>query len=214
MSSEFRAPQLASQTGGLPSAVKWAQLLLADRLQSGDIALDATTGNGHDTLFLSRCIGPTGHVYGMDLQAPAIVETHRRLIEAGLTEANFTLIHAGHETMLTHVRPEHHGQIAGIMFNLGYLPGSDKTVITRTETTLTAIQAALQLLKPGGLLTIAVYPGHEGGAQEQSAITAWAAALPPRAWEVQHLRPVNRSASPPECWVIWKNPLAQTTLPQ
>ncbi|SKB05845.1 Putative rRNA methylase [Prosthecobacter debontii] len=208
MQNQAPSPRLASQTGGLPSAVKWAQLLLADRLQPGDIALDATTGNGHDTLFLSLCIGPTGHVYGLDLQAAAIAETQRRLTEAGLTSEQFTLIHAGHETMLDHVKPEHQGKVAGIMFNLGYLPGSDKTVITRTETTLAAIQAALTLLKPGGLLTLAVYPGHEGGAQEQAAITAWASALPPRAWEVQHLRPVNRSASPPECWVVWKNPLS------
>jgi hypothetical protein len=106
--------------------------------------------------------------------------------------------------MAEHVPPVRHGQVAGIMFNLGYLPGSDKSVITLTETTLRALSVALDLLAPRGLLTLAVYPGHEGGAQEQQAITQWAAGLSPRHYEVQLLRPINRSASPPECWVVWK----------
>lgn len=197
-------PRIASATGGLPSAVRWAQLLLEDRLSPGAVVLDATCGNGHDTLFLARLAGESGHVYAMDLQAAAVTETRRRLLEAGVPESSFTVIHAGHETMKDNVPAAHHGQVAGIMFNLGYLPGSDKTVITQTETTLHAVQAALDLLRPGGLLTIAVYPGHEGGAHEQRSLAEWAAALPPRSYEVQHLRPVNRSASPPECWVIWK----------
>lgn len=205
MEIQSRSPQLASPSGGLPSAVKWAQLLMTDRLQAGDVVLDATAGNGHDTLFLARLVGPSGHAYAMDVQEAAVTETHRRLLEAGLSEDNFTVIHAGHETMKEKVSPEHQGKIAGIMFNLGYLPGSDKTVITQTGTTLTAVNAALDLLRPGGLLTIAVYPGHEGGAQEQRELSQWAAALSPKAYEVQHLRPVNRSASPPECWVIWKS---------
>jgi hypothetical protein len=204
METTVRNPQLASQTGGLPSAVRWAQLLLADRLAPGDIAMDATAGNGHDTLFLARCVGLEGHVYGMDVQDAAVTETRRRLSEAGIAESAFTVVRAGHETMDATVHPEHRRKLAGIMFNLGYLPGSDKTVITRTETTLLAVNAAVELLKPGGLLTIAVYPGHEGGAQEQKALAEWAASLPPRSYEVQHLRPVNRSASPPECWVVWK----------
>lgn len=199
-----RNPQLASHSGGLPSAVGWAQLLMADRLNAGDIALDATAGNGHDTLFLTRCVGPTGHVYAMDVQGAAIAETRRRLHEAGIEESRITLVTSGHETMQQAVLPDHHYRLAGIMFNLGYLPGSDKSVITRTETTLAAVNSALGLLKSGGLLTIAVYPGHEGGAQELAALAEWATALSPRAFEVQNLRPVNRSASPPECWVVWK----------
>jgi len=99
---------------------------------------------------------------------------------------------------------ELHGQIAAIMFNLGYLPGSDKTCITRTETTLAALQQAVELVRPGGIVTLAVYPGHEGGAEESREIAKWAAQLDPRRFEVQHLRPVNRSAAPPELWLIWR----------
>ncbi len=192
-------PYLASPTGGLPSSVRWAQLMLKDRLQPGDIAVDATMGNGHDTLFLTQCVTPGGHVYAFDVQAAALEETRKR-VPAELA----TLFHAGHETLRAHLPAELHGRVSAVMFNLGYLPGADKALITRTETTMIAVAEALEVLKPGGLLTIAVYPGHEGGAEEGRSITAWAAGLEPRRYEVQHLRPVNRTASPPELWMVWK----------
>lgn len=193
------SPQLASATGGLPSSVRWAQLMLKDRLRPGDIAVDATMGNGHDTLFLTQCVAPGGHVYAFDVQAAALEQTRLR-VPAEMT----TLIHSGHETLRAHLPPEIHGKISAVMFNLGYLPGADKALITRTETTMVAVREALDLLRPGGLLTIAVYPGHEGGADEGRHIAAWAGELDSRRYEVQHLRPVNRAAAPPELWVAWK----------
>lgn len=202
MNDPFPKPRLSSSTGGLPSAVGWAQLLMQDRLHPGDAVLDATAGNGHDTLFLARLVGGTGHVWAFDVQGTAVLETRRRLGEAGVLQA--TVLHAGHETMREHVPVEFHGRLRGIMFNLGYLPGSDKSVITHTATTLSALTAAIELLAPGGLLTVAVYPGHEGGADEQRAITEWAAALSSSSYEVQLLRPINHSASPPECWAVWR----------
>lgn len=202
MSDSFPKPMLASSTGGLPSAVGWAQLLMQDRLRSGDTALDATAGNGHDTLFLARLVGETGHVWAFDVQEAAVLESRRRLSESGARHA--AVIHAGHETMSHHVPVEFHGRLRGIMFNLGYLPGSDKSVITQTKTTLSALTSAIEMLAPGGLLTVAVYPGHEGGADEQCAITEWAAGLTSSSYEVQLIRPINRSASPPECWAVWK----------
>jgi predicted methyltransferase len=195
-------PRLASSTGGLPSAVGWAQLLMADRLKKGDAAIDATAGNGHDTLFLSRLVGDSGYIWAFDLQEAAVAETKRRLSEAGISMVH--VIHAGHETMRDHLPAGWHGKINAIMFNLGYLPGSDKTVITQTTTTLQALAVALEMLAPSGLLTVAVYPGHEGGSDEQRAITEWASALSSRAFEVQIFRPINRQANPPECWVVWK----------
>lgn len=192
-------PRLASATGGLPSSVRWAQLMLQDRLRPGDVAVDATMGNGHDTLFLTQCVAPGGRVFAFDVQAAALEETRKR-VPAEMT----TLIHSGHETMQAHVPAELHGHVSAVMFNLGYLPGADKALITRTETTMVAVRQALELLKAGGLLTIAVYPGHEGGAEEGRHIAEWAGGLDARRFEVQHLRPVNRAASPPELWVVWK----------
>ncbi len=202
MSESLPKANLASSTGGLPSAVGWAQLMMQDRLRPGDAVVDATAGNGHDTLFLARLVGEAGRVWAFDVQAAAVQESRRRLDEAGVHNA--TVIHAGHETMSTHVPVAFHGRLSGIMFNLGYLPGSDKSVITRTETTITALISAVEILAPGGLLTLAVYPGHSGGADELRAITEWASALSPSGNEVQVIRPINRSASPPECWIVWK----------
>ncbi|MCA1962617.1 MAG: methyltransferase domain-containing protein [Prosthecobacter sp.] len=195
-------PRLSSPTGGLPSAVRWAHLLMEDRLRPGDAVVDGTAGNGHDTLFLARWVGPEGRVWAFDVQEAAVRETRRRLAEQGITHAE--VIHAGHEEMAAHVPAVWHGRLAGIMFNLGYLPGSDKKVTTQVQTTLRALDAALTLLAKGGLMTIAVYPGHEDGAREQAAVEAWAAGLCPRAFEVQRICPINRSASPPECWAVWK----------
>lgn len=202
MTDTSQPPRLASSCGGLPSAVRWAHLLMEDRVRPGDAVIDATAGNGHDTLFLARLVGEAGRVWAFDVQEAAVLETRRRLTEAGV--ANATVIHSGHETMREQVPAEWHGRLNAIMFNLGYLPGSDKSIITLTETTLSAITTALDLLKPGGLLTIAVYPGHDGGNDEQRAIGEWAAALSPKTFEAQLLRPINRSASPPECWAVWK----------
>jgi predicted methyltransferase len=190
---------LASPNGGLPSSVLWAQLMLKDRLQPGDIAIDATMGNGHDTLFLTQCVAPGGRVFAFDVQETALIETRKR-VPAEMT----TLIHSGHETMRTLVPNELHGKISAVMFNLGYLPGTDKALITRTETTMVAVREALALLKPSGILTVVVYPGHEGGADEGRHIAEWAATLDARRYEVQHLRPVNRAAAPPELWMVWK----------
>lgn len=193
------SPHLASPNGGLPSSVLWAQLILKDRLRPGDVVVDATMGNGHDALFLTECVAPGGHVFAFDVQETALVETRKR-VPAEMT----TLIHAGHETMRANLPAELHGKFSAMMFNLGYLPGTDKTLITRTETTMIAVSEALELLKPGGLLTVVVYPGHEGGADESRTIAEWAAALNSRRFEVQHLRPINRAASPPELWIVWK----------
>ncbi len=198
-------PHLASPSGGLPSAVAWAQLLLADRLRPGGLVIDATAGNGHDTLFLCRQVLPGGHVFAFDVQASALANTRQRLLENGVSESDFTLVHAGHETLADHLPENARGQLAAVMFNLGYLPGSDKTLITRTPTTLTAVAQALDELRSGGLMTVVVYPGHAGGAEEARAMDDWAARLDPRRCEVQHLRPVNRSAAPPECWAFWRS---------
>jgi SAM-dependent methyltransferase len=196
----MKQPHLASTSGGLPSSVRWAQLMLEDRLQPGDVVIDATMGNGHDTLFLTQCVSPGGHVFAFDIQAQALEQTRLR-VPAEMT----TLIHAGHETMRAHLPAALHGRISAVMFNLGYLPGADKGCITRTATSLVAVREALEVLRPGGLLTIAVYPGHDGGAEEGREIALWAAQLDSRQFEVQHLRPVNRSAAPPELWAVWKS---------
>ncbi len=134
-------------------------------LGPGDVAVDFTMGNGHDTEFLSRTVGPAGHVYAFDIQEQAIESTARHLKEAGCPE-NYTLIHASHHFVKDYVKEPFR---AG-MFNLGYLPGGDKRITTMRETTMPAIAAAIDLMAPDAILNIAVYPGHAEGEAEGKMI--------------------------------------------
>lgn len=198
---------ISSSDGGLPSAVGWSHLVIEGRLRPGQIAIDATAGNGHDALFLARTVGPTGKVFIFDVQKSALDSTHSRLQAAGIPQTCFQLLHRGHEALAQTIPAECKGAIQTVMFNLGYLPGSDRSLVTRTETTLSAIAAGLEWLAPKGIMTVVVYPGHEGGAEESRCVAEMANRLPSQDFEVQHIRPVNRTAAPPELWAIWKKPL-------
>ena len=134
-------------------------------LKEGDVAVDFTMGNGHDTEFLSKTVGENGHVYAFDVQAQAVESTGRNLKAAGCPE-NYTLILDSHHKVREYVDTP----IKAGMFNLGYLPGGDKRITTMRETTMPAIEAAIDLLAPDGILNIAVYPGHEEGAAEGKMI--------------------------------------------
>ena len=149
---------------------------LALYLRPGDIAIDATAGNGHDTLFLARQVGPGGEVHAFDIQQAALTNTHERLAGAGCL-AQVTLHLAGHETMLQRLAGRQ-GQIAAIIFNLGYLPGADHANTTRDNTTLSALDQSLTLLRPGGVLSVLAYRGHPGGQEEAQAVAEWLAGQP------------------------------------
>lgn len=140
---------------------------IRELLRQGDIAIDATAGNGHDTCFLASCVGPTGQVYAFDIQPSAIKATAEQLAERAIDHV--TLLQHDHAGMTDKI-VQHIGQIAAVMFNLGYLPGSDKQIKTQTATTLTALSQAMTLLKPGGIITIIGYTGHAGGEQETQAV--------------------------------------------
>lgn len=146
--------------------------IILEHLGEGDIAVDFTMGNGHDTEFLSRTVGESGHVYAFDIQASA-VESTRKNLEASGCPKNYTLIHDSHHNVKKYVE----GPIRAGMFNLGYLPGGDKSVTTMRETTLPAIEAAISLLGKDAVLLIAVYPGHSEGEAEGIAISEYLSTL-------------------------------------
>lgn len=142
---------------------------LAAVIRPGDLAIDATAGNGHDTVFLAERVGESGRVIAFDIQAEAISATRARLAAAGLAD-RVTLIEGSHAGIAGAVEP---ASVAAVVFNLGYLPGGDHAVITLQEETLAATRQALSVLRPGGLLAIVCYPGHPGGDEESAAVLAW-----------------------------------------
>jgi len=146
-------------------------------LVEGDLALDATAGNGHDTVFLAEQVGDTGYVWAFDVQEAAIAETRRRLEGAGLVE-RVCLVHDSHANMAQHLPDEARGRLAAVMFNLGYLPGSDRCLVTDAQNTLAALETALQMLRPGGLISLLVYRGHPGGREEWQAVQEWLSQSP------------------------------------
>ncbi len=158
------------------SLIKLAHSLISAKVKPGDIVVDATVGNGHDTVFLLDLIKPNGHVYGFDIQQIAIDQTSRNL--ANLSQQDcLTLIRADHTTMRDYIPSAYHGHVNAVMFNLGYLPGSDKQVKTQSETTLAAIDSACHLIASGGIITILAYPGHEGGEDETEQVNNWCLGL-------------------------------------
>ena len=145
---------------------------ILNHLGEGDIAVDFTMGNGNDTLFLSRTVGANGHVYAFDIQADAVASTRAHLEAEGAPE-NYTLINDSHHKVEEYVK----GPIKAGMFNLGYLPGSDKKITTMRETTLPAIEAAISLMARDAIILIAVYPGHAEGEEEGKLICNYLASL-------------------------------------
>lgn len=183
----------------LRSARYLAQDALSRLLCPGSHAVDATMGNGHDTLFLARLVGAEGHVTAFDLQASALSHTQALLEEHGVL-ARCTLHCLGHQHMAQVVTTP----VDAVMFNLGWLPGGDKSITTQWETTHLAIEAALSLLRPGGLLTVCAYPGHPAGDAERRALADYFAALRPQDFNVLHQRFLNAGAGAPECFLVQK----------
>lgn len=183
---------------GFISVLTMAQRLVAERIGTGCIAVDATAGNGVDTLFLARTAGPKGRVYSFDLQESALARTKQRLADEAIKSAlaPVTLIHAGHERMAAFIPEHERSRLMAVMFNLGYLPGGDPAFITQPDTTLAAMAAALDLLAPGGVMTAVLYPGHAGGKTEAEAVAQWAASMPVKRGQTMQYRFTQKPDAP------------------
>ncbi len=187
----------------MPYELKSARFLARDVLlravQSGDRVVDATMGNGHDTAFLCDLVGPEGKVYAFDVQPEAVKRTRTLLREQGLEDRAelFCRSHAEMESAVS-------GRLSAAVFNLGWLPGGDHAVTTRWESTRMAVEAALRLLRTGGVLVICAYPGHPEGERERQELIRMLSALSSRAYNVLRQCFLNASPGAPECFVIQK----------
>ena len=157
------------------------------------IAVDATCGNGHDTVWLAERFG---RVYAFDIQEKAAEATRQLVKSRGFQ--NVKVINDSHEKMAEYV----HEKVKLVMFNLGYLPGGDKEIVTETASTLKAIEAALSLLEKDGLVCITMYPGHPQGAREKAALIRMAAGLDKSQYHCVRTDMVNQSEGAPEILFI------------
>lgn len=191
----------------LPRAVAMAHHLLRGVVRPGDPVVDATCGNGHDTVALAGMTGPGGMVLALDIQPDAVAATMDLCLSHGVGD-RVRVVCGGHEDLAAYWQrhmPDQAGAVA-IVFNLGYLPGGDKSLITRTDTTLAALAAALGILAAGGMLVIVCYPGHDGGCEETAAVLAWASTLPADGFLVSSYGFLNQPARPPQVIAVQRRP--------
>ena len=176
----------------LLTALRFSHQLLKETVSEGDHVIDATMGNGNDTLFLAGLVGPTGHVYAFDIQEQAVQNTREKLAEYA---ERSTLFLAGHETIEETIPVDQPIQAA--IFNLGYLPKSDKQIITLPETTKRAMSAILKRLTVGGRMIVVIYYGHKGGEAEKNEVLHFCQNLPQENFSVLNYQFINQKNNPP-----------------
>jgi predicted methyltransferase len=181
------------------NAAALAHFFTGAALKTGDTAVDATAGNGHDTLFLAQAVGESGRVYAFDVQDEAVESTRGRLMQSGLS--NVSLIRDSHAHIARYVNEE----ISAAVFNLGYLPGSASGVTTHPETTISAVRQCLELLKPAGIICICLYTGHEGGREEYTAVSGFLSGLDAQKYDVLNILLWNKSKEAPVVMLVQKN---------
>ncbi len=183
----------------LHSLVTEAHKTIQPYLSKQSISIDATMGNGHDTLFLAK---NSHKVYAFDIQKSALNRTLQRLEDNDCVD-KVSLIHAGHETMLQHINPDEKAD--AILFNLGYLPHADPGIITQEQNTMTALNQAVQLLNTKGIISILAYPGHSGGYSEMHAIINWYKHLDRSAFAISIIHSMHEKTDSPRLFTLQKS---------
>ena len=174
-------PQLVRRRTPDLTAVKFVQDFLAARLVHPQLCVDATCGNGGDTTFLCGLTAPAGRVLAFDVQPEAIRSTRTRLEQANVPAERYSLICGSHADLLQYVQP---GTADAVMFNFGWLPGADHAVFSTAQSSIPALQAALQAVRPGGIVSAILYSGAVIGSDENQAVLRFLRALPLKSFTV------------------------------
>ncbi|HWR39408.1 MAG TPA: class I SAM-dependent methyltransferase [Patescibacteria group bacterium] len=181
------------------NAVEMSHRFIEPLLAQATLLVDATAGNGNDTLFLARMASDNAKIWAFDVQSAAIEKTRALLVKHDVL-SKVTLVAESHEMLAAHVL----GGIDAVMFNLGYLPGASRNIITRPQSTTAALKFALKQLNPGGRITIVAYPGFLEGAQEETEITRFLATLDQLHFTVASWSMLNQRNQPPRLYVVEK----------
>ncbi len=175
------------------------KLFIESVINEGDIVIDATMGNGYDTKYLAEKVGESGYVYSFDIQEQAIKSTQKKIEKSNL-ENRVKLILDGHQNIENYVKE----QVSCVLFNLGYLPRADHNIITKPDTTLKALKSSLKLLKPHGIVSLAIYTGHEGGNDEKDTVLEFVKSLDQSEFNVLESKFINQINNPPQLILIEK----------
>ena len=178
----------------LKNALKQSHDYIKSIVKNSDIVIDATAGNGNDTLMLANLVGEGGKVYSFDIQDKAINNTYKKLLNMGY-ENRVSIIKDGHQNMDTYVNEK--GRIKAVMFNLGYLPGGDHSISTKADTTIEAITKAMELIMAGGLICIVVYYGKDTGVEEKDRIMQFVQKINFKEFIVMETSYINQVNCPP-----------------
>lgn len=156
----------------LERILPFSKTLIKQHITPASIVVDATCGNGNDTLFLAEQV-PEGHVYGFDIQDLALENTRDKVKDFN----HVSLVKDGHENIEHHINDAHKGHIDAAIFNLGYLPKGDKSIVTKPDTTIQAINALLSLMSTEGIIVLVIYHGHSEGQLEKQALLDYLSTL-------------------------------------
>jgi ubiquinone/menaquinone biosynthesis C-methylase UbiE len=180
------------------TAVNLSHFLITNKINKGDTVVDATIGNGNDTLLLAKLVGPQGKVYGFDIREDAIRATRELLIKHSQFEQ--TELHLRSHAELSEII---HKPISAAMFNLGFLPGNENRQTTKAETTIDALKQLLRLLLPGGIITVVVYLKHDSG-RESAALERFLQEIPQQEFNIVKSSFINQVNEPPYLITIEK----------
>lgn len=176
----------------LNNATQFAGILMERFVTRGKVCVDATAGNGYDTLKLADLVGEEGRVYSFDVQKDAILKT-RDLLEGQGFQERVDLIQDTHGNIDKHISD----QIDFVIYNLGYLPGGDKSIRTEADTTITSIDKAVRIMKSGAVMLVTAYRGHQGGFAEYEAVKEYLGNLPQNKYNVFEFSFINQKNNPP-----------------
>lgn len=178
---------------------EWCHHFIKDHVKEGDVCIDATAGNGNDTLLLAQLVGDAGKVYAFDIQSQAIESTKKKLEEHQVAE-RAEVIQDSHAKMADYVKEE----VSCIVFNFGYLPGGDHALATKKESSIEAIETGLEMIKKGGLMSLCIYSGGDSGFEERDGILEYLKTLNTKKYLVILSQYYNRPNNPPMPVMILK----------
>lgn len=181
----------------LNKAVSYQHLVWQEQLKDANVIVDATCGNGNDTLYLLEHSKVGAHIYAIDIQEEAIKNTKKRL---GYKSDRVHFIQGSHDTVLGSIEED----FDLVVFNLGYLPGEDHRCMTSGDTTVRAIKTVCSKMSVGGIITVIAYPGTAQGMEEKNILELFLQSIPQRKFHCWRTEPMNQVNEPPLLYVVQK----------